>query len=119
MTAGECLTSIAAQYGLPGWRALYDDPTNEALRVLRPNPHILHPGDEVVVPDPTVHQREATVDRAHRFRLARPKARLRLDVREAVGGEAAQMPYEFAVEDDVPQRGRIGADGVLELEIPA
>ena len=44
---GDSLSKIAAQFGVPGgWPALYDE--NRA--VVGKNPHLIHPGDELVIP---------------------------------------------------------------------
>ena len=48
---GDTLYTIAQQNGFPNWRTIYDHASNAALRVLRPNPHVLHPGDIVQIPD--------------------------------------------------------------------
>lgn len=120
VAAGECLSSIAHQYGLPGWRALYEHPANEALRAKRPNPHVLLPGDVVVVPEPARKQEEVPVDRTHRFVVTRPKVRLCLDLLEAVGGDPVEMLYELVVEGvEEPFKGLLGADGRIDVMVPA
>ena len=48
---GDTLYTIAQQNGFPNWRTIYNHASNAALRVLRPNPHVLHPGDIVQIPD--------------------------------------------------------------------
>ena len=48
--AGDTLTSIAAQFGVPNWQALYHDPANAAFRALRPNPDVIAPGDILFIP---------------------------------------------------------------------
>lgn len=47
--AGENLTVIARQFGM-SWRELYELPSNADLRVLRPNPNAIWPGDRIQVP---------------------------------------------------------------------
>jgi hypothetical protein len=49
---GESMLTIAAQYGIPDWRTIFDDPGNSSLKEKR-NPQILHPGDVVVIPGAT------------------------------------------------------------------
>jgi hypothetical protein len=48
---GETLESIAAAQGFHDFRKLYDSPENAALRLKRPHPALVAPGDEVVIPD--------------------------------------------------------------------
>jgi hypothetical protein len=48
---GESLATIASQNGLQSWRTIWDHPRNAALRAQRPRPELLHPGDQVYVPD--------------------------------------------------------------------
>ena len=49
---GQTLSSIAEQYGLGGWRDIYDAPENEEFRKLRPDPDLIRPGDMLCVPLP-------------------------------------------------------------------
>jgi len=63
---GECVASIAAQYGFhPGtiWKA----PENAALRELRKEPHILRPGDSLYIPQKSVKYVSIMTDNKHRF----------------------------------------------------
>jgi len=48
---GENLSKIAAAEGFRDFRKLYDAPENAELRKKRPNPNLIRPGDEVVIPD--------------------------------------------------------------------
>lgn len=64
---GDNLSRIAKQYGLKGWKKLWDDPKNEPLRNKRKNPNVIHPGDEVMVPGKTVQEIVRAVDTTHRI----------------------------------------------------
>ncbi|PCK04240.1 MAG: peptidoglycan-binding protein [Alteromonadaceae bacterium] len=48
---GETLTRIAHQHGFQSVGAIYDHPDNAELRQLRPDPDILNPGDNIIIPD--------------------------------------------------------------------
>jgi hypothetical protein len=48
---GENLSTIAAREGFRDFRKLYEAPENAELRKKRPNPNLILPGDEVVIPD--------------------------------------------------------------------
>ena len=51
VVAGDTLYTIAQQNGFPNWRTIFDHASNAALRALRPNPHVPHPGDIVQIPE--------------------------------------------------------------------
>src|SRR5262245_7341677 len=77
---GDCLSSIAAQYGFGDYRKIYDDPANAELKKRRPNPNVLQPGDVVNIPDRVAKTFECATGQTHRFVVKQPKALLRLDV---------------------------------------
>ena len=55
---GDFLLKIARQHGFRDYRTVYDDPANAAFRRKRPNPDVIFPGDQLVIPDkePRVEQ---------------------------------------------------------------
>lgn len=115
---GECLTSIARRYGFKDHRALYEAPENEALRAKRPDPNVLHPGDEVVIPDRKPKTLTLATGKTHRIVLSRPKRKLTLKLQDADGQALADLPYTLAV-GDLKFEGRTDSDGKLEEIIPA
>ena len=48
---GESLATIAKRNGLQSWQTIWDHPKNADLRSRRPKPELIHPGDQVYVPD--------------------------------------------------------------------
>jgi hypothetical protein len=50
VVSGDTLSGIAATYGCPSWRTIYDHEKNADFRALRPNPDLIYPGDRVFVP---------------------------------------------------------------------
>jgi hypothetical protein len=48
---GDSLSRIAARHGLPSWRIVYNSPENAVFRRRRPNPNLIQPGDELILPD--------------------------------------------------------------------
>lgn len=50
---GDTLSAIAKAHGLSSWQALYNDPANAVFRTKRPNPNLIFPGDQIVVPGGT------------------------------------------------------------------
>ena len=110
---GECLSNLAARYGLEGWEQLHNHDANAALKKKRPNPNVLAPGDEVAVPDrgPTKSV-SVTTDRVHTFELKIPKVKLRIALVDRSG-----KPYEgkrFVVNVDAREiKGRTKAGGLV------
>ncbi|MBF0235709.1 MAG: LysM peptidoglycan-binding domain-containing protein [Desulfamplus sp.] len=47
---GESISAIAQQYGISDWKKLYNAASNQRLRILRPNPNIIQPGDKIFIP---------------------------------------------------------------------
>lgn len=47
---GEYLSQIAASHGFASIKPIWDDPGNAALRAKRPDPNVLLPGDQIVIP---------------------------------------------------------------------
>lgn len=115
---GDCLASIAHRYGFGTWRAIYDHPDNEALRAQRPDPHVLAPGDTVVIPDKAERSAEVATGAEHSFRVRLPRVHLRLHLRGRGGEPLADTRYEVEVGGQTLS-GTTDGDGLLEEEVPA
>jgi Putative peptidoglycan binding domain len=115
--AGECMAQLAAFYGFASWKTLYDDPGNEALRKKRPNPNLLAPGDVVTIPDKKPKELEVKAGASHRFKVALPKAKLRIYLRGLVGEKLAAAKYKLEI-DGKTLEGTTDGEGLLELSIP-
>jgi hypothetical protein len=117
---GECLSTIAAQYGFGDWRKVYNHSDNAEFRQRRPNPNILFAGDVMAIPDPLEKQVLVAGNARHSFKLKGPKTMLHLKVMQDLGGGAATGKYEISLDGDAKViSGSIGADGVIDVEIPA
>jgi hypothetical protein len=114
---GESLYSIAHAYGVRCWEALRDHPANAALMAARPHPQILHPGDELAIPDaePGV---PVPIDRRTQFRR-RPRTTqpLRLTLQHIDGTPMRECDFTL-VHDGTELQGRTDAQGVLAVELP-
>lgn len=120
VVAGECLITIARQYGFPDWRTIYDHARNASFRKLRPNPNVIAPGDEVFIPPVTHRSATAPTGQVHKFVVAFPKAFLCLKLLESFGGKVVDAHFLLKVEGEAkPHKGRIGQDGLLSVAIPA
>jgi N-acetylmuramoyl-L-alanine amidase len=96
---GEHLSHIAALYGFSDYKAIWDFGENAELRKKRKDPHILAPGDVVMVPAP----RKKTVTKAagsrHRFRLASVTLHLRVRLLDRWDRKLHDAPCWFRIDD--------------------
>ena len=94
---GECLSKIAHAHGFAGYEVLYEHPDNAALKQARPNPNLLFPGDEVVIPERESKTRQAATEQIHTWKVVVPKKVLRLTLRDAQGVPMKNVPYRLEV----------------------
>jgi N-acetylmuramoyl-L-alanine amidase len=113
---GDCLSSIAAQYGL-SWEKIWNDGQNADLKTRRVDPNVLFPGDVVMVPDQVVKEQACATDQHHVFKTTRKpthvKIRLTLDDQPRTS-----LPYELQVAGQTIT-GATDGGGYLEADIPA
>jgi hypothetical protein len=113
---GECVASIAADYGAPA-KKVWNAPENDDLREKRTSPNVLLPGDRVFIDDRDRKQEACATERHHRFRKLGEPVYLRLqflDMGEARGGEK----YTLKIAGRVIE-GTTAGDGKIEVVIPA
>jgi N-acetylmuramoyl-L-alanine amidase len=111
---GECLNSIASNYGhVPD--KIWQHPSNSALRKSRKNPDILAPNDVVEIPALEIQKIESATDSRHTF--CKPgKAYLHVQIvvdNESLAGEE----YEICIEGK-SETGTVGSDGKIDSRIP-
>jgi N-acetylmuramoyl-L-alanine amidase len=110
---GECLSSIARQYGFKDWKVLYDDPANAELKKRRPNPNVLYPGDLVAIPEPkSMTAQRATAD-WHDFEFEREQARLKVQLMGLDGKALASQEYELTVDGET-RSGTTDGSGLVD-----
>jgi N-acetylmuramoyl-L-alanine amidase len=130
---GDTVASIAWESGLDDWQTIYDHPNNEALRALRKNPNLLHPGDQIFVPAISVKEIDCPTEKKSTFKLQRPTQKLKLAlaaVEPEYGdepGKGQPQPVErkrlanksFTLDlDGTVMRGSTDGQGKIEVEIP-
>jgi hypothetical protein len=93
---GDCLASIAEQYGLDS-DTIWNDAANATLKEKRGVAHVLLPGDVVVVPDLRVKSVPCAAGAKYRFRRKDVPARFRLRLLDADENPRAGVPYSFRV----------------------
>jgi hypothetical protein len=115
---GDCLSSIAHQFGFSDWRTIYNDPNNADLRNLRPNPNVICPGDSIYVPDLTPKVLDRPTDKKHAFVAKRPKTLLRTVIRDGKQTPAAGCKYHIEIDGVAYPDSTLNGDGLLEVHIP-
>ncbi|MGD2061982.1 MAG: LysM peptidoglycan-binding domain-containing protein [Nitrospirota bacterium] len=112
---GECLSSIAAKYGLfPG--TIWDDPANAKLKEKRGDASVLAPGDVVIVPDKRGKEETGGSEQRHRFRRKGVPAMLRLQIKRD-DEPRANVRFVLTV-DGTTTEGTTDGDGRIEVPIP-
>ena len=115
---GDCLSSISAQFGFSDYESIYLHPENAAFREKRPNPNIICSGDVLFIPDPTIREVPCATERKHRFVLKRPKALLRLCLKDDLQKPYKNTKYHLRIDCNQYDGSTDGA-GMVERKIPA
>ncbi len=116
---GECLSSIAARFGLRSWERLLEVAGNEELPKKRLNPNVLAPGDEVAVPDQVSQKRlSIATDHLHKFVVNLPKVKLRIALVNRLGEPYEGKPFTVNV-GKREIKGTTVAGGIVEIDVPA
>lgn len=115
---GECLSSIAKKYGYRDWRTIYRAPENAALRRKRPNPNILHPGDEIVIPDLTPRHESAATTQRHKYVLHNFETTIHIVIQDEMGRPLKNKRYKLRVGEQV-YHGKTSGTGAIEKKIDA
>jgi hypothetical protein len=106
---GEHLAGIAAAHGFSSFKPIFDHPDNAQLKALRKNPHVLLPGDKVVIPERELREEQRATDARHRFVLDRDELKLRVKLLDlddpAVEGDC-QLRAEGA-EEPMEQKAKV------------
>ena len=110
--AGDCISSIAEQFGF-FWQTIWD--ANPALKSLRKNPNVLLPGDIVKIPDLVVKQQSCPTDKRHSFVKKGTPAKFRL-ILERHNVPLANRPYILDIDGKIFE-GRTDSTGLVEADI--
>ena len=110
---GDCMSSIAAQFGFL-WQTLWD--LNPDLKLKRNNPNVLFPGDIVVIPELRVYEVSRPVDKRHVFVLKGTDTKFRLTV-ERSNMPMAHRRFILTVDDWTKHSGVTDSTGTLEVPI--
>ena len=113
---GDCVMSIAEEFGFV-WETIWNHPDNAALKELRKDPNILHPGDVVVVPEKTPRIETAPVDQLSKYVKKSPLAQVRLRLLDLRRQPRANVDYTATV-DGVISTGKSDGDGYITIPVP-
>ena len=114
---GEHLSQIAAKYGFTDYRTIWDHGQNAALKAKRKNPNVLHPGDDLFVPDREPKEEPRPTDQRHRFQVKLPELKLRLVVEDQYERPIANAPCELTIDGQIFKHTTDGK-GKIEQDIP-
>jgi N-acetylmuramoyl-L-alanine amidase len=112
---GDCLSSIAAQYGI-SWERIWNFGENADLKSRRKDPNVLFPGDVVVVPDVRAKTESGATGMRHSF--VTPRKPTNVKIRLTIDDEPrAGLAYEL-IAGGLTLKGSTDGDGYLKAEIP-
>lgn len=112
---GECIATIAEATGFSA-DTLYNHPDNADLKKKRPNPNILHPGDEVAIPAREVKTVTVKTGAVHQFRVALPKRELQLTLLDREGKPIGGESYVLEVDGESIE-GQTSGGGEIKQSI--
>jgi N-acetylmuramoyl-L-alanine amidase len=114
---GDTIIGLARTNGFKSADDILNDSGNAALKKSRTDPGVLLPGDNVTIPSRVLRQEPSAIDASHRFKVTRPKAWVRLVVKDAFGVALADKKYELTIDGKLT-KGTVPADGIIERAVP-
>jgi hypothetical protein len=115
VSQGECISSIAADYGFfPA--TIWNHDNNAKLRELR-DPNILHAGDELFIPDREIKTEVGATDKRHTFVRKGVPAKFRIQICNGMEPRA-NLPFTLTVDGGAPIEGTTDGEGVVDVFVP-
>lgn len=120
---GEYLSLIAARHGFKTWKTIYNHPLNAEFKRKRPNPNVIHPGDEIVIPAFRLEPMSCETGRSHRFVVKKPPRNELIVVLKkngkAIASTACLVEFTGANDESLLERSATtSATGELRAPIP-
>src|SRR4029078_409649 len=115
---GECLSSIAEEYGFSDWQIIYGHGENAALRTRRPDPNLLYPGDELYIPERDPGGQACQTDQRHTFVLSTKRTYVNVRVQDPAKQPIKNVPYKLLL-DGLEVEGTTDSDGWVKTVVPA
>ncbi len=117
---GDCLTSIAAAHGFQDYKVIYNHADNKDFRKKRPNPHIIHPGDQIFIPPVKPLSFKVPVGGSKKMEVKHPPAELQVFIKDADGEPFKSKAYKISFPPRTEIReGTTAGDGLLKEMLPA
>jgi len=113
---GECLSSIAYNYGFGDWHIIYDDSHNADFKAKRPNPNLIYPGDELYIPDVKPRDDNCQTDANHRFQLLTQPTYVNLRIQDMADKAISNAKYILSF-DKAKLHGKTDGDGWVKHKI--
>lgn len=115
---GECLSSVAGQYGFHDPDVIYSHADNAELKNKRSNPNLLCKGDKVVIPEKEERTEDGADARRHTFKAKHLRTDLRLLVEDFEGNSYSNKAYKLEVGAQSFE-GKTSGDGLIEHKVPS
>src|SRR5437879_13505013 len=115
---GECLASIAKEFGFSDWRTIYNDAQNASFRQVRPNPNLIFPGDQIFIPDKRTKDEDRATEAEHPFQLNVKTTTVRIRMRDENDQPFKNKKFKLVMAGET-QEGSIPDDGLIKMEAPA
>ena len=109
---GDHISKIAEKHHFFDYNIIWDDGANAAIKAKRDNPHVLNPGDVVVIPDKTEKKETRPTTKMHVFKVKRQKLQLWIEVHNYDDEVAANADMVFKVEG-AEKALKLGASGTV------
>jgi hypothetical protein len=98
---GDYLAKIAHDHGFSKWQTIYNHPDNRAFRQKRPDPNVIFPGDQLIIPDKPRRYAAVANERERTFQVHRVGVDLRLVVKNGINDDpVALVKYELATKKE-------------------
>jgi N-acetylmuramoyl-L-alanine amidase len=117
---GDTIARIAWIKGFADWQSIYSHSDNAALRKKRPNPDILAPGDELVIPERKPPVFQLATGKEHTLKVKAPKVQLHLALVDEEGKPLKSAKYEILLSGGPKTtiKGTTDGNGILKEKIP-
>lgn len=103
---GDCYLSLAGDYGVNPL-AIWQTKQNKSLFVDRKNPNVLHPGDEVYIPEEVHDGGIVGTRQCHTYRIHSPACDLRVRVDLSEITDAPSVDYKITLETGAEHHGQV------------
>jgi hypothetical protein len=114
---GDHLSALAEKFGFRQVKTIWDHPKNAALKSKRKDPHILHPGDELFIPDKEPKTESRATAQVNKFQLTSEPLKLKLLLQDINSQPRANVDCTLDLDGAVTTE-KTGGDGTIEKVIP-